>query len=178
MTLPTPTGGSDADGLPKWLTETATAPELRLLASLRLAPRTAVPDELLLTAIETLTIIDSKINEINAPCTGEEIANALKLMADTIQCELPEPQGIMVYAQLLYHLPSNVLKQACIYCLRTHKWRTLPLPAELLEAKPTVDYTSELKRIKDNIRTWKFMLNQRHQHLLARQEKEMKDGKA
>lgn len=78
--------------------------------------------------------------QTRAPATDEEILDALTMIADTIQVELPEKHGLFVYVALLQALPQRVLQEAVLEVMRTHSYRTMPLPAEILAAAPARDW--------------------------------------
>ncbi len=71
--------------------------------------------------------------EIRKPATSKQIADALLMIAETIQVELPEGQGLFVYNALLKKVPSFVLREAMVQVMKTHTYRTMPLPGEILQ---------------------------------------------
>lgn len=86
-------------------------------------------------AIAALEQVKANHLAMRAPATPEQLLDALTMIADTIQVELPEGNGLFVYVSLLGHLPAHVLKEAVLEVMRTHTYRTMPLPAELLKTE-------------------------------------------
>ena len=91
-------------------------------------------DRLVKKAIVTLEALKAQHLEIRKPATNEEFLEALMMIADTIQVELPTGHGLFVYTALLQKLPKLVLQEAILHVMKTHTFRTMPLPAEILAA--------------------------------------------
>ena len=88
---------------------------------------TAVAD-----AIESLVQLRAAQVTLAAPAQPDEVTAILTMLAETIQVELPERLGLSAYVAVLQELPRHVLEAAAIEILKTHAYRTLPLPAEFL----------------------------------------------
>lgn len=61
-----------------------------------------------------------------------EIAVMLDQLAQTIQVSVPTEQGLIPYYQLLGGMPRPLIEPAVLAVLSTHRYRTMPLPAEIL----------------------------------------------
>lgn len=78
--------------------------------------------------------IQGDLAEYRPPSDPVQIIKSLELVAKTLQVELPDEDGLMVYAAILSELPTAVLKQAVIEVCRTHRYANMPKPADFLEA--------------------------------------------
>lgn len=62
--------------------------------------------------------------------------------------ELPEEEGLFIYLNLLNDLPSTVFKDAVTKVMKTHTYRTMPLPGEILSAaddwRPAYQHMQEI----------------------------------
>lgn len=85
-------------------------------------------------AITALTEIKQELAAMRRPADPEEIVQILSMTAATLQVELPEEDGIVVYVAVLQDVPQHVLRLAMQEVLRSHGYRTLPLPSEFLAA--------------------------------------------
>jgi hypothetical protein len=68
------------------------------------------------------------------PADPDQIVKALSMIADMIQCSLPEPDGMAIYVAVLQDLSYAAIRHACMEVCRTHPYPRLPLPAEILRA--------------------------------------------
>lgn len=75
-----------------------------------------------------------RIEEAMQPADPEQIVKALSMIADMIQCSLPEPDGMTIYVAILQDLSYAAIRQACMDICRTHPYPRLPLPSEILTA--------------------------------------------
>jgi hypothetical protein len=64
----------------------------------------------------------------------DQVLHVLTMMADMIQCSLPEETGIQVYVAALQSVGYPALRHACVEVAKTHLYPRLPLPAEILAA--------------------------------------------
>ena len=64
-----------------------------------------------------------------APAGPAAGAAAVMMVGEVLQVSLPLPAGLAVY-----YLPDDLLSQATIKVLKTHRFHTLPKPADWLEA--------------------------------------------
>jgi hypothetical protein len=86
-------------------------------------------------ALARLKELRATISEhVRPPAGPEAVIGVLDLLAKTFQVSLPEEDGQLIYAAVLGDLPEPVLKKAVIEICKTHKYKTMPLPAEILEA--------------------------------------------
>jgi hypothetical protein len=67
------------------------------------------------------------------PPSPDEIAKALKAMAQMFNVPVPEPTGLALYELALSDLSAPAFKQGCRAILKVHKWPRLPYPAEIIE---------------------------------------------
>lgn len=74
------------------------------------------------------------ITDYLQPATSEAVIRSIDLLATTFQVSLPDEDGQMVYAAVLSEVSAPVLKNAVIKICKTHTYKTLPLPAEILKA--------------------------------------------
>ncbi len=95
--------------------------------------------DLLPAAHTQLNEIERKLAQWKQPASDEQLVECLQLIADTIQVTLPNENGLMVYIALLEDTPAEIVKQACIDTLKTHTYKTMPLPGEILQ---TYSFTS------------------------------------
>jgi hypothetical protein len=68
------------------------------------------------------------------PASSDQIVKAISMMADMIQCSLPEPDGITLYVAVLQDLGHEAIRRACMDICKTHPYPRLPLPSEILKA--------------------------------------------
>ncbi len=93
---------------------------------------TPLDQRLVPKAIDALDALKRQHFEIRKPATNKQIVDALLMIAETIQVELPEGHGLFVYTSLLQKIPAFLLRQAMVEVMETHSYRTMPLPAEIL----------------------------------------------
>lgn len=89
--------------------------------------------------------LQSDIEIYKPPSDPADVIKALELVAKTLQVELPEEDGLMVYAAILSELPQALLKQSVIEVCKTHKYPSMPKPADFLEA------------VKDQAWQWRWL---------------------
>jgi hypothetical protein len=73
------------------------------------------------------------IKNAMAPPTPDDIAKALRAMAQMFNVPVPEPTGLALYELALSDLSAPAFKQGCRAVLKVHKWPRLPYPAEIIE---------------------------------------------
>jgi len=86
-------------------------------------------------AIDALDRLAADMVPLTAASEPGEVLDILHMVASTVQVELPEELGLTAYVSLLQPLPTHVLSMAAMEILRTHTWRTMPLPAEFLQSE-------------------------------------------
>ena len=69
-----------------------------------------------------------------APSTPEEITRALRILAETLQQAMPEPDGVMAYVAVLQSTPYQALRLGFVEILKSYAYPRWPYPAELLAA--------------------------------------------
>ena len=115
-----------------------------LISWLRFA-REPLPDRYVPRAITVLTEIKHELAAMKRPADAEEIVQVLSMTAATLQVELPEEDGIVAYVAVLQDVPQHVLHMAMKEILRTHSYRTLPLPSEFLATPSVVAWKSSAR---------------------------------
>lgn len=93
-----------------------------------------VPAHLRAKAAAALTTLKEKAADYRPPSDPADVITTLELVAKTLQVELPDEDGLMVYAAILSELPTAILKQSVIEVCKSHKYPSMPKPADFLEA--------------------------------------------
>lgn len=75
--------------------------------------------------------------QAHPPVTGDDIADALERLASLFGVGVPERMGVELYAVALSAMPRALLPTAMIRVASTHKFSSLPMPADLLKAVET-----------------------------------------
>lgn len=78
--------------------------------------------------------LENDCAEYFEPADPADIIKAVEKVAAVFQVSVPDEDGLLIYAAVLSDLPAPVLKRAVVTVCKTHKYKTLPLPAEFLEA--------------------------------------------
>jgi hypothetical protein len=115
----------------------------RLIALLKSGKQPAPENRPRVVAV--LRQLQGELAEYRPPSDPVEVIKSLELVAKTLQVELPDEDGLMVYAAILSELPVAVLKRAVIEVCKTHKYPTMPKPADFLEA------------VKDEAWQWRWL---------------------
>lgn len=92
-----------------------------------------VPPAHRLRAIAALSKLRTDIAANVAPADPAEITRNVELMAQMFQVELPEDDGLMLYVATLSDVPAPLLKKGLVHACKNHKYKSLPLPAEIIE---------------------------------------------
>lgn len=121
------------DELPPLVRATVPESTARLIEYLRFS-REPVPAHRRARAREVLLKLQADLQIYKPPSDPADVITSLELVAKTLQVELPDEDGLMVYAAILSELPIAVLKQAVIEVCKTHKYPSMPKPADFLEA--------------------------------------------
>lgn len=122
------------DELPPLVRAIVTEPTARLISLLRFDPA-ALDPRYHAAALKRLTELQQQIQPwLAPPASDEQIVRTLETIASTFQVSLPEEEGLMIYVAVLQKLSAQALKAAAVEICKTHKYKTMPLPAELLEA--------------------------------------------
>lgn len=91
-----------------------------------------------LSIIETLAANTlSMLREYDADhpvITGDDLADSLQRLASLFGVGVPDRMGVELYAVALSSMPRSLLLPATIKVATSHKYPTLPLPADLLRA--------------------------------------------
>ena len=84
-------------------------------------------------ALELLARLETDLQVLAQPSQPGEVLDILEMMANIIQVDQPVDAALKAYVSLLQVLPSHVLTASAMRILRTHTYRTMPLPAEFLQ---------------------------------------------
>jgi len=90
--------------------------------------------------LDTLTRLAFDFQHLKKSSSHQDVLAVIEMVAATIQVETPLDVGQTAYVALLQHLPKHVLREAALEILRTHKFRTLPLPAEFLDSEAVTNW--------------------------------------
>ena len=82
----------------------------------------------------------------------------LEQIAATLGVEIPEQHGAELYLELLEDLPSGPVKRAQRQILKTHAWKTLPLPAEIHKAVWSDEIYRTVKKLENQIKRMRLKL--------------------
>jgi hypothetical protein len=93
-------------------------------------------------ALDALDRLAADMIVLSAPSETGEVLDILHMVASTVQVELPEELGLTAYVSLLQPLPTHVLSMAAMQILRTHTYRTMPLPAEFLQSEAAREWAA------------------------------------
>jgi hypothetical protein len=102
-------------------------------------------------ALELLDRLDVDIGVWSRPSESVEILDILEMMANIIQVDQPVDAGLKAYVSLLQVLPSHVLSASAMRILRTHTYRTMPLPAEFLQGPEAREWQAIVDYIPQQI---------------------------
>lgn len=116
----------------------------RLISYMRFS-KEPVPEHLRARAAAALKTLKDKAEDYKPPSDPKDVITTLELVAKTLQVELPDEDGLMVYAAILSELPTAILKQSVIAVCKSHKYNSMPKPADFLEA------------VKDEAWQWKWL---------------------
>lgn len=112
-------------------------------------------------AIDALTRLHFDLATLDKGSDSDDIIKILRMVANTVQVEMPEEDGLVAYVALLQHLPRHVIQLAALDVLRTHTYRTMPLPAELLASTEVASWLIAISWIRKFIGIWKEELTTR-----------------
>ena len=133
-----------SDELPPLVKATVPASTARLISYMRFS-KEPVPVHLRAKAHAALRKLKSDIADYTPPSDPADVITSLELVAKTLQVELPDEDGLMVYAAILSELPTAILKQAVIEVCKSHRYPNMPKPADFLEA------------VKDQAWQWRWL---------------------
>jgi hypothetical protein len=66
--------------------------------------------------------------------TPDEVLKMLTTVAELFQVTLPEDDGLAIYTGILLNVPRRLMSKAVMHVCSTHKYKTMPLPADFLAA--------------------------------------------
>jgi hypothetical protein len=112
-----------------------------------------------LRALEALARLEADMVSLSAPSEPGEVLDILHTVASTVQVELPEELGLTAYVSLLTPLPTHVLSLAAMEILRSHSYRTMPLPAEFLASQAAKEWAAVKAWLPGQLRHWRARLS-------------------
>tara|TARA_R110000744_G_scaffold186249_2_gene305595 strand:- start:130 stop:549 length:420 start_codon:yes stop_codon:yes gene_type:complete len=71
---------------------------------------------------------------LNTPPSQQFIARTLDVMAEVFQAQVPSADALSQWVKFLRDYPEEAIRVGARAILRTHKWRSLPLPADFEHA--------------------------------------------
>jgi len=89
--------------------------------------------------------VRTEASEYLTPVDPAAVVRTLEAVAGMFQVTLPEEEGLMIYTAILSELPEPLLKRAVVEVCKTHKFKTMPLPSEFLDA------------VKDEAWQWRWL---------------------
>lgn len=132
-----------------------------MLASLRYQPR--IPASIdPAAACQVLAPALDRARRALDPATPDQIVKGLRVLAETLQCSIPEEDGLTLYVAVLQRVSYLAFRQACIELAAEHEWPRLPLPKEVLDAAAPVQ--SELRFWEQNIARALKLVTKEDQH--------------
>jgi len=102
-------------------------------------------------ALELLARLQADLQVLAQPSQPGEILDVLEMMANIIQVDQPVDAALKAYVSLLQPLPSHVLSAAAMRILRTHTYRTMPLPAEFLQGPEAKEWQAIAEHMPQQI---------------------------
>jgi hypothetical protein len=129
----------------------------RLLSWLRFG-ESPLDKELVPKAIAALDKLAADRAAFVQPASPEEILKLLEQVATTFQVELPSPDGLAVYIACLQGLPAPILRMAMIDVVKSHTYRTMPLPGEFLATNPAKEWQWQFDWLERTLTEKKFRL--------------------
>lgn len=111
-------------------------------------------------ALEALARLEADWVTLTASSRPGDVLDILSLVAATIQTELPEELGLATYVALLQPLPPHVLKLAALEILRTHAYRSMPLPSEFIGSDAVREWKATLTWMPAQLARWRRRLQE------------------
>lgn len=76
-----------------------------------------------------------ELNEyLSTPPSEQFIARMLDVMAEVFQAQVPSADALSQWVKFLKEYPEDAIRVGARALMRTHKWRSLPLPADFQHA--------------------------------------------
>ena len=83
-------------------------------------------------ALVALDAMRQSIRPYVDPATPEQIIDMLTAVANVLAVELPEEQGLALFVGVLDGISAKLLTKAAHHVLRTHKYKSMPVPHDFL----------------------------------------------
>jgi len=93
-----------------------------------------VPTEDLHQALGILQTTRSQLAEALQPAPDERWAEVLGKIAQMLNVSLPNADGLALYLAVLRKVPGHLLNTACTHVAETHRYNTMPKPADFIDA--------------------------------------------
>lgn len=111
-----------------------TASTARLISTIRFAEK-PIDAEAIPEALELLHDFQTKLDQLERSAQPAKILSLLEGVASAFQVELPTPTGLQLYVAALADFPIRILEQAAVEVLKSHRFKTMPLPGEFLDTE-------------------------------------------
>lgn len=82
---------------------------------------------------------------LNTPPSEQFIARMLDVMAEVFQAQVPSADALSQWVKFLREYPQDAIRVGARALMRTHKWRSLPLPADFQNAIIYTQFWVDLK---------------------------------
>jgi len=146
--------------IPELVRPVFTPATARLVSCLRWEPALITKD-MIPSAIDALDKLMERFRTYSQPATEETILEVLRALSETIQVKLPSSTGRKIYVAILQELPAAILQLAMHHVMRTHAFKSLPLPADFLKSEPAVEWQTQSRWVPILVNKWKTELNER-----------------
>jgi hypothetical protein len=160
-TLPRPAHpfcqGDPMTELPTSLRSIVSEPVALLLSWLRFSKKELDPCYAR-QGIEALTRLEADLVGLTAASEPGQVIAILEAMATVVQVAMPEDIGVKAYVALLQHIPPHVLELAMLEILRSHEYRTMPLPADFLKCGEVTMWKAAEPWLRKMCGEWKRQL--------------------
>jgi hypothetical protein len=143
--------------LPPLIRPIVSASTARLLSWLRFGESPLDP-ALVPKALAVLDKLEADRAAFVRPATPEDILRSLEQVATTFQVELPSPDGLAIYIACLQDLPAAVLRLAIVDVVKSHTYRTMPLPGEFLATSVAKEWKWQFDWLERTLAEKKFRL--------------------
>lgn len=117
--------------LPIPLQGIVSAEQAHLISYLRFGREPADP-ELKPAAQHALAEVEQMLEPYCLPAEPHQILTLLTAVADALSVELPTDEGLALYIDVLSDTSYLLLKQATGHVLRTHAYKTMPVPHDFI----------------------------------------------
>jgi len=82
---------------------------------------------------------------LRASPSPQFIARTLDVMAEVFQAQVPSADALSQWVKFLKDYPEDAIRHGARQILRSHKWRSLPLPADFEQAITNSQFWLDIK---------------------------------